>query len=106
MSLTTKGSAPAKARVQIQHIATLARIDIKENEIEEYSDKLSSIIGYIGQLQEVDIVNIEPTAQVTGLENIMREDIIANCDQEIQNTALKQAAEREGGQIKVRRILD
>ena len=96
MSLTTK---------QIQHIATLARIDIKENEIEEHGSKLSSIIDYIGQLQEVDVANIEPTAQVTGLENIMREDLIENCDEDIQIAALKQAAEKEERQIKVKRIL-
>ncbi len=96
MSLTTK---------QIQHIATLARIDIKENETEEYSNKLSSIVDYISQLQEVDVADIEPTAQVTGLESVMREDIVEDCDQEIQNIALKQAAEIEGGQIKVKRIL-
>ena len=90
---------------QIQHIATLARIDLKDDEIEEYGSKISAIIDYIGQLQEVDVTNIEPTAQVTGLENIMREDLIEDCDNGIQNAALKQAADTEDKQIKVQRIL-
>jgi len=97
MSLTTK---------QIQHIANLARLNIEESEMDEYSKKLSPIIDYIGQLQEVDITDIEPTAQVTGLENIMREDLVNNCDEEIKNAVLKQSAEIEDDQIKVKRILN
>ena len=59
---------------QIRHIARLARLGLAEKEIEKFSVQLSSIIQYVEKLNEVNTSEVEPTAQVTGLENVMRED--------------------------------
>lgn len=91
---------------QIQDIANLARLDVNEQELERYSTQLSDVVDYISKLKEVDITDIEPTAQVTGLESVMREDVIEVSDKNIKNVALNQAAEIEGAQIKVKRILE
>ncbi|MBU1350095.1 Asp-tRNA(Asn)/Glu-tRNA(Gln) amidotransferase subunit GatC, partial [Patescibacteria group bacterium] len=58
---------------QIQHIANLARLELTEEELKKYSNQLSDILSYINQLKEADTTNVEPTAQVTGMENIFRE---------------------------------
>lgn len=90
---------------EIQHIANLARLDLSEAELELYGNQLSGILDYIDQLQSVDTTGIEPTAQVTGLQNIWREDVVNEWDVVEQASALKQAPEMEDGQIKVRRVI-
>ena len=62
---------------QVKHIAKLARLGIKDADVEKFASQLSSIFGYIEQLNEVDVENVLPTSQVTGLENVMREDVEA-----------------------------
>ncbi|KKP79994.1 MAG: hypothetical protein A2271_01020 [Candidatus Moranbacteria bacterium RIFOXYA12_FULL_35_19] len=61
---------------EVQHIANLARIGMKEKEIEKFSHDLSSILDFIEKLKEVDITDVEPTAHITGLQNKSREDKI------------------------------
>lgn len=60
---------------QVKHIAKLARLGLKDGDGEKFAGQLSSIIEYIEKLNEVDVRNVEPTSQVTGLENVMREDV-------------------------------
>ena len=57
----------------IKHVAELARLELSDKELDIYGKQLSDILGYIEQLQEVNTDGIEPTAQITGLENSWRE---------------------------------
>lgn len=59
---------------KVRHIAKLSRLELTNKEEEKFAEQLSSVLDYVGQLQEVKTENIEPTANVTGLSNIMRED--------------------------------
>ncbi len=90
---------------EIEHIANLARLDLSDKELELYGGQLSDVLSYIDQLQEVDTSGVEPTAQVTGLENVLREDKVNVWDKKEQADALNQAPSLEDGQIKVRRVL-
>lgn len=58
----------------VRHIATLARLHLKDDEVQTYAKELSAILDFITQLQEVDTTNVQATAQVTGLHNALRED--------------------------------
>ena len=89
----------------IEHIAKLARLELGEEELEKYGNELSNILGYIDQLQEVDTSQVEPTAQVTGLVNAFREDVVKQWDETERENALKQAPELEDHQVKVKRVL-
>ena len=59
---------------QVRHIATLARLNLKDEEVSKFSKELTSILNYIYRLQEVDTGDIGEMEQVTGLENQWRED--------------------------------
>ena len=61
---------------EVRHIAKLARLTLSDDEVKKFSKELSSILEYIDMLQELDTENVEPTAQVTGLENAYRKDEI------------------------------
>ena len=91
---------------EIQHIANLARLELTEEELEKYGSQLSDVLSYIDQLKEVDVTDTEPTAQVTGLENVLREDVIENWNEQEKQSALNEAPELEDGQYKVKRVLE
>ena len=61
---------------QIDHIAKLSKLELSSDEKELYAEQLSSVLQYVDQLSEVDTENVEPTANVTGLSNVWRDDKI------------------------------
>lgn len=65
------------SKEQVEHIASLARLKLTEEEKDKYSEQLSAILDYMGKLQSVDTSRVEPTSQVTGLANVMRDDEIS-----------------------------
>ena len=91
---------------EIQHIAKLVRLELTGEELIKYGDQLSAVLSYIDQLKEVDVKAVLPTAQVTGLENVLRDDKVENWDQAEIEAALKDAPEREGRFIKVKRVIE
>lgn len=64
---------------QVKKVAKLANLPLTPEEEEKYSEQLSAILGYFDKLNEVDTTNIEPTFNVTGQSNVMREDETAPC---------------------------
>lgn len=92
------------SKQEVEHIATLARLNLTEEEKEKYSEQLSGILSYFDKLREVDTSAVEPTSQVTGLTNIMREDEIEEFDASAEIVAA--APESGNGFIKVPRILE
>jgi len=94
------------SREEIKHIANLARLELTPEELDKYGEQLSAVLSYIDQLQEVDVNGVEPTAQVTGLVNVWREDETRDCSETEREAALKEAPELEDRQIKVKRVLE
>jgi aspartyl-tRNA(Asn)/glutamyl-tRNA(Gln) amidotransferase subunit C len=88
---------------QVQNIAKLARLELNEKEAGKFTSQLSSILDYFEQLKEVDTKNIEPTAQVTGLKNMTREDKVDQ--REIQKELIACAPEKKDNFIKVKNVL-
>ncbi|QCT40887.1 Asp-tRNA(Asn)/Glu-tRNA(Gln) amidotransferase subunit GatC [Candidatus Saccharibacteria bacterium oral taxon 488] len=87
----------------IQHLASLSSLALADDEVDGLRQDLENIIGYIKQLGELDTAGIEPTYQVTGLENVWRED-------EVQpgipaEKLLEMAPEKQNNQVKVPQVL-
>lgn len=59
---------------QVKHIAKLSRLELSKEEEEKFAGQLSSILGYVEQLAEVDTTGVEPTSNITGLKNVYRND--------------------------------
>ncbi len=64
----------------IEKVARLARIDLSDKEKDQLTVEVSSILDFVDTLQSADTADIEPTAQVTGLTDVLREDVVAKCD--------------------------
>ena len=87
----------------IQHLASLSSLALADDEVDGLRQDLENIIGYIKQLGELDTAGVEPTYQVTGLENVWRED-------EVQpgisaEKLLELAPEKQNHQVKVPQVL-
>lgn len=63
------------SREEIEHIAVLARLSLSEEEKKVFGPQLSSILGYMEKLNELDTSDTEPTSHVLPLSDVMREDI-------------------------------
>jgi aspartyl-tRNA(Asn)/glutamyl-tRNA(Gln) amidotransferase subunit C len=59
---------------EVKKIAQLARIKLTPEEEERHAETISAVLDYINILNEVDTSGIEPTLQVTGLEDMTRVD--------------------------------
>ncbi len=93
------------SRDQVSHIANLARIRLTDEELTTFQSNLTDVLEYVEQMNEVATDQIEPTAQVTGLVNVAREDVLENEQTLSQDQALLNAPEKKEGYFKVKAVL-
>ena len=60
----------------VLNLARLSKLELNEDELKQYIIELNAILEYVEQLSEVDTTGLVPTAQVTGLTNVMRKDVV------------------------------
>lgn len=60
---------------EVKKIAVLCRIQLTEQELEKFRKELSVVLDYASELNKVNTDGIEPISQVTGLENVQRQDL-------------------------------
>ena len=61
-------------RKEVEYVATLARIELDEEEKDLYSEQMSTILAFFDRLKEVDTENVRPTSHVVDLVNAYRSD--------------------------------
>jgi len=91
-------------REDVLKLAQLARLDVTDEEVEEYSKELSEILQYVEQLQSVDVDGLKPTNQVTGLTNVEREDEIKDYGYKAKDL-LKNVPKVKDDQIQTNRMI-
>lgn len=91
-------------RDDILKLAKLARLDLTDEEVSEYSEELTEILKYVEQLQSINVDGLQPTSQVTGLVNVMRKDEILNYGYDSLDL-LENVPTTENNQIKVKRMI-
>jgi len=62
----------------VRRIAHLARIAVKDDEVEHLKDELNGILAFVEQLQEVDVAGVEPMTSVTPMAMKKREDVVSD----------------------------
>lgn len=91
-------------RDDVLKLARLARLDLTDEEIEEFAAEMSEILQYVEQLNDVDVTGLNPTNQVTGLTNVERTDEVMDYGYE-PHELLKNVPQVEADQIKVKRMV-
>lgn len=89
----------------IMHIAGLARIGLREEEIEKYQRELSLILDYFKKLETVDTNAVDSIGHITGSHSVTRDDVIIECDVEIREDIKNNFPDKKDNQAKVKSIL-
>ena len=88
----------------VKKLAKLSSIGLSDNEIDAMTTELTAIVGFVEELQSVDIDGVEPTFQVTGLQDAFRADEV-NPVTLSRKELLSNAPAQQDGYIKVPRVL-
>ncbi len=91
-------------KINIPHVAKLANLEITKEQEEVFEKQLSEVLTHIEKLNEVDTTGVSETSQVTGLENVERED--KPTDSFSQDEALSQARNTHNGSFAVKGIFE
>jgi aspartyl-tRNA(Asn)/glutamyl-tRNA(Gln) amidotransferase subunit C len=90
----------------VKHIAQLANIPVSEDEEEALAIAFTDTLKVVDELKEVDVTGVEPTHQVTGLTNIMRDDVVDEERMFTQEEALANGKNTHDGYFVVERLID
>ena len=88
----------------VRHIARLARIAVSEEEVAALAPELSNILGWIEQLQEVDVAGVEPMTAVIPNHQRLREDKVTEGG--IRDAVLQNAPVAEHGFFAVPKVIE
>ena len=89
---------------EIMHIAKLASLKIKDEEIEEYRKNLQDILNFANTINSVDTENIEETNGTSANVNFFREDEVKNFEDE--NLLMQNAPEKEHDMFKIPKVIN
>jgi aspartyl-tRNA(Asn)/glutamyl-tRNA(Gln) amidotransferase subunit C len=91
-------------RQQVRKVAKLARLDLTEAEIEEFTGQLGAILEYVEKMNELDTATVEPLAHCLPIHNVLRADDVRESLGTEQTLA--NAPQRDGPFFKVPKILE
>lgn len=66
-------------REQVLHVARLSRLELSDDEVAKMADELSSVLGHIEKIGELDLDGVPPTSHVVEVENALRPDVPTPC---------------------------
>ena len=92
------------SRSDVEHVADLARLHLTDDELDRMQTQLSNILEAIETLRDVDTSHVGPTASVIQLENVMRDDEVA--DPMTRDAALANAPLRDDPFLRVPTVLE
>jgi aspartyl-tRNA(Asn)/glutamyl-tRNA(Gln) amidotransferase subunit C len=85
-------------------VAKLARIRVEEGDLPALAAKLSGILGFMEELNEVDVTGVEPMVSVTPMRLKRRADQVT--DGNIQTEVLKNAPDAREGFFAVPKVVE
>jgi aspartyl-tRNA(Asn)/glutamyl-tRNA(Gln) amidotransferase subunit C len=68
----------------VRKVARLSRIAVSEDKLEGLAGELNGILGWIDQLNEVDVEGVEPMTSVVETTLDLREDVVTDGDKQDQ----------------------
>ena len=64
----------AISREEVLHVASLARLELSEDEVERFTEQLAAILEAVGKVSELDLTGVEPLSHPLDLVNVWAED--------------------------------
>lgn len=91
---------------EVKHIAKLAKLTLSDDQIAQFTSQLASVLDYVSRIQSLSTKGVTETSQVTGLENVTREDVIDKNQMITQEEALSNAKKSYKGYFVVDAIFE
>ena len=89
---------------EVKHVASLAKLEFTDEELQKFTGQMDEIINMVEQLGEVDTTDVPVTSTVTEEVNVMREDVaVKGTDRTL---LMKNVPEEKDGLTKVPAIID
>lgn len=88
----------------VQYIAALARVHVPEDKLETMAQELSKIVGFVEQLQSLNVEHVLPTTHAVPLGNVLREDVVIKSF--TNQEALSVSVERAQSSFKVPLVIE
>jgi len=91
-------------KATVRKIATLARIEVPEDDLDHLAGELSGILHFVEQLSEVNTDGIVPMTSVVAITPVLRKDEVTAGD--MQDKVLANAPEAEDGFFTVPKVVE
>jgi aspartyl-tRNA(Asn)/glutamyl-tRNA(Gln) amidotransferase subunit C len=93
----------AISRDDVAHVATLARLELTDDELDTYTTQLAAILDHAADVEALDVADVPPTSHPYPLRNVLRADTVRpGLD---RDEVLAAAPEAEDGRFRVPTIL-
>jgi aspartyl-tRNA(Asn)/glutamyl-tRNA(Gln) amidotransferase subunit C len=89
---------------QVQHIATLARLQLEDGEFDDVVQKLSRIVDFVDQLQSAPTDDVMPMAHPLDMTQRLRADEVTESDE--RDRIQENAPETRSGYYLVPRVIE
>lgn len=89
----------------VQHLASLARIRLSEEELAALPAELDSIVSYVSAVQEIAAEEADMTPQVGAVHNVFRKDEVTNEPDQFTEAILREMPATDGRYMQVKKIL-
>lgn len=90
----------------VKHIAKLANLRLSDKQISKLTPQFISVLDLVSKIQILNTEGVEETSQVTGLENVFREDMVDEKRMLTQDEALSNAKKKHNGYFMVDAIFE
>ncbi len=91
------------SKEEIIKLGNLSRLEVKEDMMENTRNSLNDILGYVAELESLDLEGVAPMAHAVALTNVFRKDEVKpSLD---HAAALQNAPEENDGYFKVPRVI-
>jgi aspartyl-tRNA(Asn)/glutamyl-tRNA(Gln) amidotransferase subunit C len=87
------------SREDVLHVARLARLELREDEVAMFQEQLSAILDAVGKVRELDLSDVPPTSHPLAVVNVWADD--EPHEPLAREEALANAPDREGGFFRV-----
>lgn len=89
------------SKEEIQHIASLARIKLTEEEETKYQHDLSQVLDFFKELESVDTAGVGSVGMITGKENSYRGDVLVDVPMQTKQGIIEQFPRKKGDALGV-----
>ena len=95
---------PKISKKDVEYVAKLARLKLREAEKKAHAEQLNKILGYMDKLNQLDTTHIKPTSHVTEMQNVFRKDTV-NPSIPVDN-ALRNAPDKKDNFFRVPKVIN